>query len=63
MAGIGDGGVRDVELAGEANELLGPAVRGERDDLEPVGMLAADIERLRADGSCAAEDGDARARV
>ena len=60
---IGHGDALDVEFPCGGDEFGHPAMRGEGDDLKLVGMLAAHIERLRAYGSGAAEDGDALAAV
>ena len=48
------------KLACKMNQILGARMRTQRNDLELVRVLLANIERLRADRARTAEDGNAR---
>ncbi len=63
MGNIGHGNRRNRELAGSGNELGGTGVNGQRRHLQAIGMLAAYIERLRADRARTTQDGNAKAPI
>ena len=48
------------KLVCKMNQILGARMRTQRNDLELVRVLLANIERLRADRARTAEDGNAR---
>ena len=55
---MGEREVCDPEFPGDPDEPSGVASRSQGHDLQLVGMLAADVERLAPDGARAAEDAD-----
>ena len=60
---IGHGNRRNRKLAGSGNELRGTGVNGQRRHLQAIGMLAAHIERLGANGARTTQDGNTEASI
>ena len=63
MSGIGHGNRRNRELTGSRNKLGSAGVDGQRRHLKAIGMLAAYIERLGADRTRAAQNGNAETPI
>ena len=63
MSDIGHGNGRNRELAGGGNELRGTGIDRQRRHLQPIGMLTAHIECLRADRARTSQDGNTKASI